>query len=101
MKNQLINPQEKISQLKQEGFAHVYEWTDKPNTEYLEHSHKGKVSFYVTKGSISMNIDGIHTMVRAGDRMDVPVGVSHKAKVGPDGCTFIVGEEIKSDLNCY
>jgi quercetin dioxygenase-like cupin family protein len=89
--------QEKINKLKQEGFAHVYEWTDEPNTEYPEHSHKGKVSFYVTKGNILMNIDGTHTMVRAEERMDVPVGIPHTAKVGPYGCTFIVGEEIKGD----
>ena len=92
-----ISSQEKINLLKNEGFVHVYEWTDKPNTEYSEHSHKGKVSFYLTKGSILMNIDGALTMVRAGDRMDVPVGIPHTAKVGPDGCTFIVGEEIEGD----
>lgn len=92
-----INSQDRINLLKQEGFAHVYEWTDKPNTEYSEHSHKGKVSFYITKGNILMNIDGIHTMVRTGDRMNVPVGVPHTAKVGPEGCTFVVGEEIKGD----
>lgn len=92
-----MNFQDKIDLLKKEGLAHVYEWTDKPNTEYPEHSHKGKVSFYVIEGSILMNIDGVNTLVRAGDRMNVPVGVPHTGKVGPEGCTFIVGEEIKGD----
>ena len=92
-----IYSQDKIDLLKQEGFAHVYEWTDMPNTEYPEHTHKGKVSFYITKGNIVLNVGGVQTMVQAGDRMDVPVGVLHTAKVGPKGCTFIVGEEIKGD----
>ena len=95
MNNVAINTQAKIDQLKVEGFSHVYEWTDEPNTEYEEHSHKGKVSFYVVKGSIVMNIAGVSKMLQVGDRMDVPVGVRHTAKVGPEGCTFIVGEEIK------
>ncbi len=80
-----------------EGFAHVYEWTDEPNTEYLEHAHKGRVSFYITKGSILMILDGVHTIIRQGDRFDVPIGIPHTAKVGDDGCTFIVGEEIEGD----
>ena len=83
--------------LKSEGFTHVYEWMDKPNAEYQKHAHKGNVSFYITKGSILMDIDGTCTILQAGDRMDVPVGVSPTAKVGPEGCTFIVGEEIKGD----
>ncbi len=83
--------------LSNEGFHHIYEWTDKPDTKYPEHSHKGKVSFYIVKGSILMNIDGIHTTIRQGEHLDVPVGVSHTAKVGNDGCTFVVGEEIEGD----
>jgi quercetin dioxygenase-like cupin family protein len=83
--------------LKAEGFAHVYEWTDQPNTEYPEHSHKGRVCFYVLKGSIIMNIDRMYTAVHQGDRFEVPVGLPHRAKVGVEGCTFIVGEEIEGD----
>lgn len=83
--------------LKDEGFTHVYEWTDAAGVEYPEHSHKGKVNFYVTSGSILMNVSGKETLVKTGERMDVPVGVSHTAKVGPGGCTFIVGEEIEGD----
>ncbi len=86
-----------VQKLKDEGFAHVYEWTDGPNTEYPEHKHKGKVAFYVLEGSIVMNIDGVHKGLHVGDRVDVPVGVSHTAKVGGGGCTFLVGEEIEGD----
>ncbi len=44
-----------------------------------------------------MNINDIYTLVKEHDRFDVPVGIPHTAKVGPEGCTFIVGEEIKGD----
>lgn len=36
-------------------------------------------------------------LLKAGDRIDVPVGKKHRAKVGPEGCQFIVGEMIESD----
>ena len=84
-------------QFRDEGLSHIYEWTDKPNTEYPEHAHKGRVSFFVTKGSIVMNIAGEEKLVQEGERIDVPVGVSHAGKVGPIGCAFIVGEEIEGD----
>ncbi len=83
--------------LKKEGFKHVYQWTDEPNTKYSAHAHKGKVSFYVTKGSITMNLEGRKVTISAGERMDVPIGMTHTATVGSQGCTFIVGEEIKGD----
>jgi hypothetical protein len=40
---------------------------------------------------------GINKIVPAGERFDVPVGISHTAKVGPNGCTYIVGQEIEDD----
>lgn len=96
MKN-LLTKDQMIFQLKQDGFAHVYEWIDKPNTEYAPHAHKGRVSFYLTAGDLVMHIDGKIISVCAGERMDVPVGITHTAKVGSGGCTFIVGEDIEGD----
>ncbi|HEY4504449.1 MAG TPA: hypothetical protein VJI73_01620 [Candidatus Paceibacterota bacterium] len=83
--------------LKLEGFAHVYTWTDEPGVTYPAHAHKGKVSFFVSVGSITMKLDNNEVLVQTGERMDVPVGEIHTAVVGPDGCTFVVGEEIEGD----
>lgn len=85
-----------FQELKKE-FLHVYEWSDGPNIEYPKHSHKGKVSFYVVEGSIVMDVDGVRSTVKKGQRLDVPVGCPHTAKVGTEGCTFVVGEEIEGD----
>ena len=84
-------------QLEAEGFKHIYEWTDASNTEYKEHSHKDKVSFFLTDGDLTMTIGGKTHVIKSGERMDVPVGVAHSAKVGANGCTFIVGEMIEGD----
>jgi mannose-6-phosphate isomerase-like protein (cupin superfamily) len=92
-----MDPEAIKQKLRDEGFVHVYEWTDKPGTKYPSHTHKGKVSFYVMSGSIQMKIAGIEVTVSAPERMDVPVGLAHTAKVGDEGCAYIVGEEIEGD----
>lgn len=84
-------------ELEKEGFKHIYEWTDEPNTEYKSHKHKDKVSFYITRGSIILSIEGKEINLKEGDRFDVPPNTEHIAKVGSNGCSFIVGEMIKGD----
>lgn len=80
-----------------EGFPHVYEWKDAPGTFYPPHSHKGKVTLFIERGSIIFNFDHSSILLREGDRIDVPPGEIHRATVGSDGCEFVVGEEIEGD----
>ena len=84
--------------LKEDGFTHIYEWKDKPNNEYLPHQHKGKVSFYITEGFIGVNLNGKEMTIKSGERLDVPPATIHSVKVGPEGCTFVVGEEFEGDV---
>lgn len=86
-----------IQKFEQEGFASVYEWTDPAGTVYPAHAHKGKVSLYVTDGSVTFDIAGETKEIKAGERFDVPPGVQHSAVVGPEGWIVIVGEEIEGD----
>jgi len=85
-----------IKKLEQE-FPHVYEWQDPAGTAYEAHVHQGKVSVWVTDGSIEFDFSGVKKTVRAGERFDVPVGETHSAVVGPQGWIVIVGEEIDGD----
>lgn len=86
-----------IQKFEEEGFPHVFEWSDPAGTVYEPHSHQGKVSIFVTDGSCTFNFSGEEKTVSAGERFDVPVGVEHSAVVGPEGWIVIVGEEIKGD----
>lgn len=86
-----------IKILEDEGFPSVYEWQDKPGTIYKAHAHKGKVSLFVTDGSITFDFEETKKEVVAGERFDVPVGKKHSAVVGPKGWIVIVGEEINGD----
>jgi quercetin dioxygenase-like cupin family protein len=76
----------------------VYEWQDAPGTTYEEHAHQGKVTLYVTDGSITFDFEGIKKEVVAGERFDVPIGKKHSAIVGPRGAIYIVGEEIEGNF---
>lgn len=86
-----------IQKFEDEGFASVYEWQDPAGTIYDEHEHKGKVSIFVTDGSITFDFVGEQRVVKANERFDVPVGKPHSAIVGPQGWICIVGEEIEGD----
>ncbi len=86
-----------ISIFESEGFASVYEHQDPAGTIYPEHSHQGKVSLFVTDGSITFDFNGQKKEIIAPSRFDVPVGVPHSAVVGPQGWIVIVGEEIEGD----
>ncbi len=86
-----------MQKFEQEGFASVYEWQDPPGTVYEEHEHKGKVSLFVTDGSITFTIDGKNKEVIAPARMDIPPNTPHCAVVGPEGWIVIVAEEIEGD----
>ena len=86
-----------IQKLESEGFANVYEWQDSAGTVYPEHAHQGRVSFFVTDGSIVVTINGETKEVKANERYNVPPTVPHSVVVGPEGWIVIIGEEIEGD----
>ncbi len=88
---------EQMTEELKKDFLYVYEWADKPNTVYPEHSHKGKVSFFVLNGNILAVVDGVHMTIRKGQRFDVLPGVLHSGRAGIEGCVLLVGKEIKGD----
>ncbi len=86
-----------MQKFEEEGFTSVYEWQDEPGTVYPTRTHKGKVSLFVTDGSIEFDFSGKKKTVVAGQRLDIPVDSPHSAVVGPDGWIVIIGEEVKDD----
>mgnify|MGYP000131847363 CR=1 FL=1 len=86
-----------LQKFEKEGFTNVYDWSDPAGTTYDEHSHEGKVSLFVTDGSIIFDFQGEKREVKAGERFDVPVGKPHSAVVGPEGWIVVVAEEIEGD----
>ena len=79
-------------QLEREGFGHAYVWQDGPNAFYPEHTHETTSAHIILSGEMSLTVDGRTETYRAGERCDVLAGVVHSAKMGANGCRYLVGE---------
>lgn len=78
-------------QLEREGYR-VYAWEDPPHAWYGEHTHPGDEVRWVLRGSITIGVRGgpVHEL-GPGDRLDVPAGTVHWARVGPAGVRYLCG----------
>lgn len=81
-----------VAKLKSEGFDFVYEQEDEPNVAYDAHAHPTRTAHIVLRGWIEITADGTAHRLAVGDRFDVPAGAMHSARVGPEGCSYLVGE---------
>lgn len=78
--------------LKREGFSHTYVWQDGPETFYPNHSHTTETAHIILSGEMTLTVNGRTETYRAGGRCDVPAGAVHSAKMGPQGCKYLIGE---------
>jgi quercetin dioxygenase-like cupin family protein len=75
---------------RQEGLE-PYSWSNGPGDTYAPHSHSYYKVIYVVRGSITWQLPERceELMTTAGDRLDLPPGVVHAARVGPEGVTCL------------
>jgi quercetin dioxygenase-like cupin family protein len=83
-----------IQTLEKEGFPSVYEWKDEPGTVHELHEHQGKVTIFITEGTVEITLDGAKHDLQTGDRLNIPPHVPHSAVLG---CQYVVGEMISGD----
>jgi mannose-6-phosphate isomerase-like protein (cupin superfamily) len=81
------------SQLAAEGFTHTYVWQDGPHAFYSDHTHAGPTAHMILHGEMTLTCGARSQTFRAGDRCDVPAGAVHSARMGPQGCRYLVGEK--------
>ena len=64
-----------------------YSWSNGPFDVYSAHSHSYNKVIYVVRGSITFGLPelGKQLPLKAGDRLDLPAGTVHDARVGPEG----------------
>ncbi|KAL2255533.1 hypothetical protein VTK26DRAFT_3180 [Humicola hyalothermophila] len=81
------------------GFSHVFTWTDSPNSYYPPHSHQGLTTHVILRGQLTIAYpedgDGrekARTTHGVGERVDVDAGRVHEVWIGPEGCTYVIGE---------
>jgi mannose-6-phosphate isomerase-like protein (cupin superfamily) len=88
-----MDEQELVAQLKSEGFSHTYFWQDGPNAHYPDHTHGGETAHIILDGEMKVGMSGKTSTYRAGDRFDVPANTVHSARMGPNGCRYLIGEK--------
>jgi mannose-6-phosphate isomerase-like protein (cupin superfamily) len=81
-----------VKKLKDEGFGHTYVWQDGPHTHYPNHTHAEETAHIVLSGEMMLTVGGKTETYRTGDRCDVPARTVHSARMGPQGCRYLIGE---------
>lgn len=81
------------SDLEREGFSHLFVWFDAPNHFYPDHTHAGVTAHIVLDGEMTMTTNGEPRTYHVGERCDVPAGAVHSARMGPQGCRYLIGEK--------
>ncbi|KAK2624790.1 hypothetical protein QTJ16_005983 [Diplocarpon rosae] len=78
------------------GFPHVFTWTDSPNSHYSPHSHRGLTTHLILKGQLTITYprdkEPEKKTYGIGERIDVEAGRTHEVWIGPEGCTYVIGE---------
>jgi len=80
-------------QLSRQGFSRVYVWQDAAGTFYPEHTHERLIAHIILDGEMTLSMRGVAKTYHVGERFDVPAGAVHAARMGPEGCRYLIGEE--------
>lgn len=66
-------------------------WSNGPGDRYGAHEHGYDKVIAVVSGSIAFGLpaDGRSIQLEAGDRLELPAGTAHDARVGPIGVTCL------------
>lgn len=81
--------------LRTEGFENVFVWRDYADVYYERHTHPFDVAHAMLEGEMEIIMEGVRYPLKAGDRLDVPAWRAHSARVGPEGCQYIIGKRFE------
>ena len=87
-----MDEQQLSLQLQREGFGHTYIWQDGPNTFYPDHTHETETAHIILSGEMTLRMNGREATYGEGERCDVPAGTVHSARIGAQGCRYLIGE---------
>lgn len=81
------------TQLHQEGFRYTYVWEDGPHASYPNHTHPTETAHVILDGEMTLTVNGQSSTYAVGQRVDVPAGEVHSARMGAQGCHYLIGEK--------
>ncbi len=85
---------EKEQELKRDGYTQVTVHKDPPDFEYPQHDHPVDTAYVVLNGEMMVRMDGTEYSLKAGERLDIRKYVAHFARMGKQGCEFLVGVKV-------
>ncbi|MGD1154363.1 MAG: hypothetical protein ABSA41_00880 [Terriglobia bacterium] len=92
----MMDEQHWRKQLHEEGFNDVYVWEDGPDVYYPAHRHPEVTAHIILAGEMTVTADGQSRTYKPGERFDIPGKSAYSARMGPEGCKYLVGERIRS-----
>ncbi len=85
-----------INKLEAEGYNPVWPYTAEPDEVDEEHDHEFDTKLHILSGEIRVKTlsNGLITdfLLTEGDEIEIPRKQLHEAKVGTQGCRYIVAE---------
>lgn len=83
--------EEQLRRLVEEEGLTCYDWSNGPGYDYAAHEHAYHKVLYCLRGSITFTLpdDGQEVQLGPGDRLELPAGKRHGARVGPEGVTCL------------
>lgn len=81
------------TKLHEDGFSRTFVWQDGPGACYPDHTHPMTTAHVILEGEMMLTSEGETRTYRAGDRCDVPANTIHSARMGPEGCRYLIGEQ--------
>ena len=83
-------------QLHAEGFRRTFVWQDGAGAYYPDHTHDVETAHVILEGEMTLTQGDATRTYRAGERMDVPAGAVHSARMGLTGCRYLIGERAQT-----
>jgi quercetin dioxygenase-like cupin family protein len=92
-KTGITDSQEVFKILTELGYKNLYVWSDPPETFYDWHTHPYDEVRWILRGEILIGTPEGEYLLKAGDKMEVPAGTRHWAKVGKEGVVYVCGSK--------
>ncbi len=82
-----------VEEYEANGYHHVHIRHDLPGLTYAPHYHPDHVVLQVIKGELDVELDGQHTVLTAGKKIEIHAEQFHATVVGTAGCTYLHAEK--------
>ena len=88
-----MNLKDLENKLHEEGFGRIFVWQDGPGAYYPDHTHSMTTAHVILDGEMTLTSEGQTRTYKAGERCDVAANAVHSARMGPEGCRYLIGEQ--------